>query len=126
MAEVTLDQLIAINESYNPGNYNTQFVARENAEQIKTQFMTLLVAQLKNQDPMNPIENQDFVSQLAQFSSLEQLITVGEGMAQLNSGMQYLNAGVDYIATLLTYTSNLPDVQDGDGAPPAGDENPGA
>jgi flagellar basal-body rod modification protein FlgD len=36
------------------------------------QFLTLLIAQLQNQDPMNPIENQDFVAELATFSSLEQ------------------------------------------------------
>jgi len=118
-----MDQLIGINDSYDPNNYNKQFNARDNAEQIKTQFMTLLVAQLKNQDPMNPIENQDFVSQLAQFSSLEQLITVGEGVEKLGGGMEYLNAGVDYIATLLTYTNNLTGPGDGNGTPPAGDES---
>ena len=113
MAGVTLDQLIAINESYDPRNYNTQFNARDNAEQVKTQFLSLLVAQLKNQDPMNPVENQDFIAQLASFSSLEQLITINEGVEQFNKDIKYLNAGVDYIATLLTYTSNLPGV-DGD------------
>ena len=60
-----------------------QFSARNNAEEIKTQFLTLLVAQLKNQDPMNPVENQDFVAQLAQFSSLEQLISINEGVEGL-------------------------------------------
>jgi len=82
--------------------YNKQYNARDNAEDMKTQFMTLLVAQLKNQDPMNPVENQDFVAQLAQFSSLEQLITINEGVEGFNKKLNYLNDGVDYTAALLT------------------------
>jgi flagellar basal-body rod modification protein FlgD len=37
-------------------------------------FLTMLVAQLKNQDPLNPMQGSDFSAQLAQFSSLEQLL----------------------------------------------------
>jgi len=36
------------------------------------QFLTMLVAQLKHQDPLNPMEGTDFTAQLAQFSALEQ------------------------------------------------------
>jgi flagellar basal-body rod modification protein FlgD len=39
-------------------------------------FMTLLVAQLKNQDPLNPVDGTQFVAQLAQFSQLEQTIGI--------------------------------------------------
>ena len=40
------------------------------------QFLTLLVAQIKYQDPSNPTDSTTFVTQLAQFSSLEQLISI--------------------------------------------------
>ena len=39
----------------------------------KEDFLKLLVAQLKNQDPMNPVDNQAFLAQLAQFSVVERL-----------------------------------------------------
>jgi flagellar basal-body rod modification protein FlgD len=127
------DLLNSINESYDPTKYdNSAFNARNNAEDMKTQFMTLLVAQMKNQDPMNPVDNQDFVSQLAQFSSLEQLITINDGVEKFNGNMNYLNAGVDYIATLLTYLG-VPGMEGDDEAatdegktPSAGEEPVGA
>ena len=100
---------------YDLSHYDQQnsraFDARDNAEEIKTQFLTLLVAQMKHQDPMNPVDNQDFVAQLATFSSLEQLITIGQGMDDLTGGLKYLNDGVDYIATLLTYVT-IPGTED--------------
>jgi flagellar basal-body rod modification protein FlgD len=43
----------------------------------KDEFLKLLVAQLKNQDPMNPSNGQEMAAQLAQFSSLEQLTQIG-------------------------------------------------
>lgn len=42
-------------------------------------FLQILVTQLSNQDPMNPMEDQDFIAQLAQFSVLEELQTIGSG-----------------------------------------------
>jgi flagellar basal-body rod modification protein FlgD len=43
-------------------------------------FMNLLVTQLQNQDPLNPQSNEEFVAQLAQFSSLEQLVSLNSGV----------------------------------------------
>ena len=49
-------------------------------------FLQLLVAQLKNQDPMNPTDSTQFVSQLAQFSELEQVIGIrGDIETQMSS-----------------------------------------
>lgn len=49
----------------------------------KNEFLNLLVAQLKNQDPMNPVDNQQFLAQLATFSSLEQLMSINAGIQKL-------------------------------------------
>ncbi|MCD6298377.1 MAG: flagellar hook assembly protein FlgD, partial [Deltaproteobacteria bacterium] len=49
-------------------------------------FLTLLVAQLKHQDPLNPLESTEFTSQLAQYSSLEQLFDVNQNLESIKSG----------------------------------------
>ena len=46
----------------------------------KELFLQLLVAQIKNQDPLNPADGMQFVSQLAQFSELEQMIAIRNGV----------------------------------------------
>lgn len=48
----------------------------------KDDFLELLVAKLSNQDPMNPVQDEDFVAQLAQFSSLEQLSNMNDNLLQ--------------------------------------------
>ncbi len=48
-------------------------------------FLTLLVAQLQNQDPLAPLDSANFSAQLAQFSSLEQLMQINQRLAALGS-----------------------------------------
>jgi flagellar basal-body rod modification protein FlgD len=64
----------------------------------KEDFLTLLVAQLQNQDPLNPDDPTEFTAQLAQFSSLEQLFTLNESMNNLVAS----NASSDRLSTLST------------------------
>ena len=45
----------------------------KNSELGKDQFLKLFVAQLQHQDPMNPMQDQDFMGQMASFSTLEQV-----------------------------------------------------
>ena len=48
-------------------------------------FLKLLVEQLKHQDPLAPQDGTQFVAQLAQFNSLEQLISINDRLGQLIS-----------------------------------------
>jgi flagellar basal-body rod modification protein FlgD len=54
-------------------------------------FLTLLTAQLQNQDPLNPVSNEDFVAQLAQFSSLEELMGISTGLEAVYLGITSMN-----------------------------------
>src|SRR6476620_11240472 len=62
----------------------------------KDDFMQLLVAQLKNQDPMKPMDDKEFITQLAQFSSLEASQKLTEQMEELTGSQMNTQA-----ATLL-------------------------
>jgi len=48
-------------------------------------FLQLLVAQIKNQDPLNPTDSIQFVGQLVQYSELEQLMGINQGVTSLVS-----------------------------------------
>ena len=60
--------------------------AEERASVEKEGFLKLLVAQLSNQDPMQPQDSEKFVAQLTNFSMLEQLMNLNKGVGQLSLG----------------------------------------
>jgi flagellar basal-body rod modification protein FlgD len=49
-------------------------------------FLQLLVAQIKNQNPLNPTDSIQFVGQLVQYSELEQLMGINQGVQSLTGG----------------------------------------
>ena len=51
----------------------------------ETTFLQLLMAQVQNQDPMNPTDSTQFVGQLVSFSQLEQLLSINQGVTTLVS-----------------------------------------
>lgn len=48
-------------------------------------FLQLLVTQIKNQDPTQPMDSSTFLTQLAQFSSLEQLVSINQDLQKSSS-----------------------------------------
>ena len=62
-------------------------ITMSKAEEQKSQFLQLLVAQMEAQDPLNPMDGTQFVAQLAQFSSLEELINIREVMENVQQAL---------------------------------------
>jgi flagellar basal-body rod modification protein FlgD len=57
----------------------------------KNMFMQLLVAQMKNQDPLNPSDSTQFLTQLAQFQQLEQGVNSGQDIAAMRVDLDKLS-----------------------------------
>ena len=57
-------------------------------------FLTLLTAQLNNQDPLKPIDNTEFVAQLAQFSSVEQQVRTNDSLSSILNALGGGGAGL--------------------------------
>lgn len=74
----------------------------------KDEFFKMLIAQLKNQDPLNPLEGTAFAAQLAQFASLEQLTNLNAALALQNaSNAVSINAlSVNLIGKEITAPAN--------------------
>ena len=67
-------------------------------------FLQLLVEQIQNQDPLDPVSNEDMLAQLAQFSSLEQMNNLNETAESMQSQLDYLTGNVDQLNFLTAQT----------------------
>jgi len=65
-----------------------------NSEMGQQEFLQLLVAQMRNQDPINPLDSKEFAAQLAQFNSVEQLISVNSGLSTLQGSQDMMSASL--------------------------------
>lgn len=80
------------------------------AEQQKLDFMTLLVTEMQNQNPLEPMDNQQMAAQLAQFTQLELSEKMNGNLESMNTTIEKMNAGfqgamlmaqLDYARSLL-------------------------
>lgn len=77
-------------------------------------FLKILLTQLQNQNPIDPMKPEQFAAQLAQFSQLEQQVTTNEKLDKLiNASATPLVSPLSYLNTTVDYFSNEAPVQDG-------------
>ena len=72
--------MMKIDPSYYLSNQTRQ---APSGELGKDEFLKLLMAQIKNQDPLDPMDDKEFISQMTTFSSLEQMMNMNESIQQL-------------------------------------------
>lgn len=82
----------AVDNRNRPGASTAEEIARQanSPEALRDEFLTLMVAQIRNQDPLNPLDGTEYVSQLAQLSSMEGIQNLSQLQRQGNVLMDSL------------------------------------
>lgn len=82
--------------TYNAAAYEAEHPkeTKANDDLGKQAFLQLLVTQLQNQDPLDPQDNGEYISQLAQFSALEQMTNVSKGLEDLGKVVGNIDTSV--------------------------------
>jgi len=104
---------------------DTLNAALNNGRQVKqtmdkNDFLKLLVTQLRHQDPMQPMNDREFIAQMAQFSTLEQMTNMSSGFSKIASllksseAMGVLGKTVDISAGDKTISGVVDQVSGGD------------
>lgn len=96
---------------------NVQTAARKPSKELgKDEFLQILVTQLRNQDPMQPLEDKEFISQMAQFSSLEQTMNMATELKSLRQSggiaAGLIGMNVSWIETTETGTATKSGIVD--------------
>lgn len=86
-----------VTDDFYYSNYKKPTKQTGNSDLGKDAFLKLLITQLQHQDPTNPMDDREFISQMAQFSSLEQMQNMTKAMESLLASQQQTQ--------LMNYTS---------------------
>jgi len=102
----------SINPTTTSSTATDQPTTRKNATLDKDDFLKLLVTQLQHQDPLNPMDDMQFMSQMAQFSTLEQITNLGADLERLSFSGQ-VSESVALIGRAVTYEAKDGSIKQG-------------
>ena len=107
-------------EDYNAGSTQTSDASSSGSLDTES-FLTLLVAQLENQNPLDPADTEQFTDQLAQFSQVEQLINVNDQLTEMTENIEASENDIDVNSFVgLTVTATVTSMTIDDGSVTAG------
>jgi flagellar basal-body rod modification protein FlgD len=110
-------RLRAQNENFNLALTNSRVAKNELG---KDEFLKILITQLTNQDPTEPMEDREFIAQMAQFSTLEQMTNMSSeferlgGLLQSGQAMSVLGKTVDVVLGDQVISGSVQEVTGGD------------
>ncbi|MGF7029729.1 flagellar basal-body rod modification protein FlgD [Paenibacillus mucilaginosus] len=90
--------------------YTGSKVTTPNKTLGKDEFLKILITQMKNQDPTQPLQDKEFIAQMAQFTSVEQLTNMGSEMKLLRQSLGFASG---LIGKNVTWTDNAGEAKTG-------------
>lgn len=117
MTTPDLEHVRAQVDSFNRALNGTRVVTDELG---KDDFLKLLIVQLTHQNPTEPMDDREFIAQMAQFSTLEQMTNLSSeferlgGLIQSGQAVALLGKTVDIVLGSATFTGRVDEVTSGD------------
>lgn len=111
-----LSSLVNGYEAYDTGATSTKSDTNSATSLGSEDFLTLLVAQLENQNPLDPADTDQFTDQLAQFSQVEQLINLNDKLDEMAANIENSDGDIDvnsFVGLTVTATATSMTIDDG-------------
>lgn len=106
------------NKYIKPEDRNKIQEVEDSEKKIKKQkndFLKLLMVQLKNQDPTNPMDTNEMSAQIFQMSEIEQLLEINKKLGSMNNAFQEnaINSGLNFLGKGVKFKGHTVDLKDG-------------